>query len=181
MFKRQPRLTIKYEDDFMVPRKRRLTNAWSSPREYYQDTTFNDSKIPYMYNSASIEQLKNEMSYEMLYNFVRYNEDRSLIIVDENKKIINVSELWTRQCGYSYDDVYNQSFQIMQGKDTCKETIQQFEQELEKTNKAKMNIINYSKTKEPMRCNVNCVKLYDVNRSYFDNPKFLCESIIYSI
>ena len=33
----------------MFKRQRRLTNAWSSPREYYQDTIFNDSKIPYMY------------------------------------------------------------------------------------------------------------------------------------
>ena len=161
----------------MYKRQRRLTNAWASPREYYQDSTYFDSKLPFVYE-PSIQELNNDMTYEMLHNFVSYNENRNLIIVDENKKIINVSDGWTRNCGYTYDEVYDQSFRLLQGTDTCLETIKMFEEELKTENKANMNIINYSKSGLPMQCHVDCIELQDTRGSYFENPKFLCEMII---
>mgnify|MGYP001348301073 CR=1 FL=1 len=67
--------------------------------------------------------------------------------------------------GYTQEDIYHEGFNKLQGPETDKNTINKFMDDLKKFKKSTMNIINYTKTNDMIKINVDAVK-YDFK---FDN------------
>jgi len=60
-------------------------------------------------------------------------------------EILHANEAWTRQCGYSVDDVYGEHFSTLQGPSTDNAEAAAFVRRLHSQNQADCVLVNYTK------------------------------------
>ena len=124
-----------------------------------------------------VDENNNEFNFNDLCTSIMNDNENAYFILNDKNKIICVSKKWEQICGYTQEEIYHEEFNKLQGPETDKNTINKFMDDLKKFKKSTMNIINYTKTNDMIKINVDAVK-YDFK---FDNifpintPEYIAE------
>ena len=119
---------------------------------------------------------KEENFNDLCTSIMNDNENAYFILNDKNK-IICVSKKWEEICGYKQEEIYHEGFNKLQGLETDKKIINKFMDDLKKFKKSTMNIINYTKTNNRIKINVDAIKTdYKFNNIFpINRPEYIAK------
>ena len=102
-----------------IPHLRRLTTT-----DYDCEYTLNEEQFD---RHITMNEFKN-MTYENMCDLVVSNKKYSYMILNENNEILHVSPGWEIMCGYKSYEVSGKGLRFLQGVDTDRTILKQFEQ-----------------------------------------------------
>jgi len=111
---------------------------------FYTDISYSTPLADFIgkYPNESIKIMKGKTIIEAL---APSTDARIITTADNNFEIQHVNEAWTRLCGYSNEECYGKTLNIIQGQDTDKKITKELVYLLQKNNSAQAIIVNYDK------------------------------------
>ena len=120
------------------------------------------------------------LNIDSIITYIKNDYSKAYLITDIYGNILNVNNKWCTICGYNYDELIGKNCNIISGKETDKNIIKKFNEELKNNGKSKMNIINYNSNNEKINCTIKAIEINNLNELLLlsNNRYFISEFIL---